>query len=211
MIGVLNLTIAMMLKILFQIAVAINLLSIPIFSVTPGLYITSPISGETIQGIVEIKGSTPEESFSYAELVYAFEGTSEQTWFLMQKFDHPIQDGLFALWDTTTITDGLYRLRLRVFQTNGEVKEIIVERILVSNYSQQQGTRITALPQTTKSDNPASLTTPDVSIQPTSFSPNPASINNNELKTSFVSGLILTDLILGSVTLYLFFRGVSRK
>ena len=103
--------------------------------VTPGLYVTSPQRDTTIAGVVEISGSVPAEGFDYAEVSYAFQESNTTTWFLISRVERVIQDEVLANWDTTTITDGIYQLRLRAYQTDGQFNDVLVNNLSLANYS----------------------------------------------------------------------------
>jgi hypothetical protein len=49
---------------------------------------------------------------------------------------------VLAKWDTTTITDGIYRLKLSVTTTNGTINEVVVEQVTVMNYTHAAATSL---------------------------------------------------------------------
>lgn len=108
-------------------------------TITSGLYITAPTTGEVVEGIVEIRGSVPEEGFLSAEVLYAYAQTGKETWFLIKRLDKVVQDDVLAAWDTTTITDGVYHIKLVVTKVGDRRNEVVVENIQVSNYSRAPG------------------------------------------------------------------------
>ncbi|KAF0112365.1 MAG: hypothetical protein FD147_238 [Chloroflexi bacterium] len=193
-----------------RLIITASLIFRPGILATPGLYILSPTTGQVVQGIVEVKGSIPSHDFSYAELSYSFEGNQNANWFLITRIDQSIQDGLFAFWDTTTITDGAYRLKLAVTQKSGNISEVIVERIQVGNYTHYDAPVLT-LEQPGQNIEPESTPTKADNYEPTEPPENPASINQSDIILSTVSGLILTVLIMGILGVYTFFRRLSRK
>ncbi len=94
--------------------------------------ITSPAADEALRGQVNIIGSTDVPNFVSAQLdfAYASDVISERgengTWFPLQVLTQPVFDSPLYTWDTTSITDGEYILRLRVFTSDGGVQEVTV-------------------------------------------------------------------------------------
>ncbi|MDP3449681.1 MAG: hypothetical protein Q8R87_03795 [Anaerolineaceae bacterium] len=124
------------------------------------------------------------------------------------------------MWDTTTITDGIFRLKISVYRENGSVSEIIVEDIRVGNYTHYDGPATTANAAVVDepfSEGETPLT--DVTIEstavmkplPTDLPKNPAAIGEGDFKLSFISGLTLVVLVLFVLGVYVLFRRVARK
>jgi hypothetical protein len=94
--------------------------------------ITSPAAGDVLRGQVNIIGSTNAPDFVSAELDFAYasdiipEGGSTGTWFPIQTLSQPVFDSPLYTWDTSSITDGDYILRLRVFVADGSFQEVTV-------------------------------------------------------------------------------------
>ncbi len=95
----------------------------------------SPIDGQAVQGKVIIQGNTAIEGFKFAELSFAYSGTPPLTWFLIHTSEQPVTNGILAEWDTSTITDGLYDLQLKVLLENGDVITTNVKKLRVRNYT----------------------------------------------------------------------------
>ncbi len=182
--------------------------------VTPGLYFLSPGEGEVVAGVVEVKGSVPDVNFSYAELSYAFSEGENPTWFLIGRIDQSVHDDLLALWDTTTITDGVYRLKLSVYESGGTVHETVLDNIKVGNYTHYDSSTPTAQSSAGQVTMEEILTvTPTIlaSPEPTMLSVNPASISDGDIKFSLSAGFVLTIIILIVLAVYAFFRQKARK
>ncbi len=90
----------------------------------PNAAIVSPTAGQIVQGSVVIRGSTFMDGFQAYDVDFIYYSIPTQTWFLIQESTAPIQDGILAVWDTTTITDGDYSLRMVVELTNGDRVEV---------------------------------------------------------------------------------------
>ena len=74
-----------------------------------------------LRGQVNIVGSTNAPNFVSAQLDFAYASDFTGTWFPLQTLSQPVFDSPLYTWDTTTITDGDYILRLRVFMTDDSV------------------------------------------------------------------------------------------
>ena len=92
----------------------------------PAVAITSPAPGEALRGQVNIIGSTDVPNFVSAQLDFAYASDETGTWFPIQALSQPVFDSPLYTWDTTSISDGDYVLRLRVFTSDGGVQEATV-------------------------------------------------------------------------------------
>jgi hypothetical protein len=106
------------------------------FAQTPevGPRVQSPGPGSALQGTVAIIGSTNLDGFESAEISFSYTA-NPLTWFLIQQSHTAVKDGTLAVWDTSTIADGTYRLRVLVSLNNGRQQEWIVPDLRVRNYS----------------------------------------------------------------------------
>jgi hypothetical protein len=95
-----------------------------------------PSEGEAIQGVVTIEGSASHPDFNYYELSFTYADVSSQTWFpLSEPSTTPVTSGALGLWDTVSIADGNYNLRLEVFLLDGTSLVAVVEKIRIRNSS----------------------------------------------------------------------------
>lgn len=92
----------------------------------PTVSITSPGPDEPLRGEINIIGSTDVPNFVSAQLDFAYASDETGTWFPLQALSQPVFDSPLYTWDTTSITDGEYILRLRVFTSDGGVQEATV-------------------------------------------------------------------------------------
>ncbi|MDP1779261.1 MAG: hypothetical protein Q8K73_03210 [Anaerolineales bacterium] len=103
--------------------------------------ISSPQTGETVRGQVEIIGDMDVPNFLSAELdfSYAFPNGNgsnpAETWFSIQTFPQPVVGPAIAVWDTTSVTDGDYTLRLRVNLQDGSFQDVFVSGLKIRNVS----------------------------------------------------------------------------
>lgn len=190
----------------FMIFLSLGLVTV----VTPGLYITSPESGSNVNGIVEIRGSIPVENFSTANLYYAYTGQAATNWFLIAEIDTAVQDGLLASWDTTTITDGTYQLKLSVKEANGTINEVVVKDIRVTNYTYSGGTPDPGLSVPTGILEMQEATE-ILSMQPTQIPSNPAATTDDQLKSSLIIGILCAVVFLSLLLIYSAIRGSWKK
>ena len=89
--------------------------------------ITAPTPGQILQGQVSITGTTDMVNFASAELDFAYAYNSTGTWFFIQTLAQPVANSTLAVWDTATIGDGDYILRLRVTSQDGSSQEATVK------------------------------------------------------------------------------------
>ncbi len=73
--------------------------------------------------------------FSSAELLFSYADNPTGTWFLIQSISELPVDGPLAQWDTTTISDGSYTLRLVIRLADGSEIEQSVAGLRVRNYT----------------------------------------------------------------------------
>jgi hypothetical protein len=97
--------------------------------------ITSPVSGMAVQGKVDVHGYIKATNFAGYDLDFSHENETESGWFNISTNDRTPEDGLLGNWDTSSISDGNYQLRLTVRYKDDTKSEIIVEKIRVRNYS----------------------------------------------------------------------------
>ena len=130
--------------------------------------ITSPAPDEVLRGQVTVTGRVDVPSFLSVQLDFAYASNPTNTWFTIQTFSQPLANSTLATWDTTSVTDGDYVLRLRVNFEDGTSQEVTVP-IKIGN---------DALP--TPSPEPSATPEPDTVLIPTPFliaaSPTPTDV-----------------------------------
>lgn len=160
------------------------------------LVITSPAPEDVLRGEVTITGNTDIPNFSFAQLDFAYASDSTGTWFNIQTFSQPVADSTLAAWDTDSITDGEYVLRLRVTIEDGTFQEVMVP-VKVMNDAPLSTPTSFALTPTPESavqiPTPfllaASPTPTDVPRStPTLLPPNPASLGDSQIYMSLGRG-----------------------
>jgi hypothetical protein len=160
--------------------------------------ITSPAPGDVLRGQVSIIGSTDMPNLVSAQLDFSYASTAVETWFPLHALSQPVFDSPLYTWDTTTITDGDYILRLRVFLSDETVQEVTVP-VTVQNDALPTATvtpTSTPEPETVLIPTPfllaASPTPTDVPRPtPTPLPANPASLDSNRILLSLGRGALV--------------------
>jgi hypothetical protein len=160
--------------------------------------ITSPVPGDVLRGQFNIIGSTDIPGFVSAQLDFSYASSEAGTWFPLQTLSQPVFDSPLYTWDTTTISDGEYILRLRVSIADGSVQEMTVP-ITVQNDAVPTPTLApTSTPESVTVEIPtpfllaASPTPTNVPRPtPTSLSENPVSLDSNKILLSLGRGALV--------------------
>ena len=167
------------------------------------LTITSPAADEALRGEVNITGSVNIPNFTVAQLEFAYASNPTNTWFNIRTFSEPVVDSTLAVWDTRTITDGGYLLRLRATLDDGTSQEVTVPVAVLNDVAEITPTAVPPTP------------TPEIAVQiptpfllaasptptevprptPTALPSNPASLGKNEIYGSLGwGGLVMIGL-----------------
>ncbi len=109
------------------------ILALTLFFQDSQVAITAPQPSETLRGQVEIQGQMDTPNFAFAELAFTFASPPGDVWFTIQTFSQPKTDPPLAVWDTTTITDGDYNLRLRVTFQDGTFQDALITDLKILN------------------------------------------------------------------------------
>ena len=157
-------------------------------------------------GQVSVKGSTDVPNFSSAELAFAYASEPTTTWFVIQTSSLPVANDVIAVWDTALISDGDYRLRLRVILLDGSFRDAVV-KVQVRNYTPTP----TASPAVTPTEQPAiqfptamiikasetpeQLATAAVAT-PSPLPENPAGVTAGEIYTVFWRGALGVGIVI---------------
>ncbi len=183
----------------------------------PGIVVASPLPGSALQGSVIISGSTNLPGFQAAEVDFSYEQTGLANWFLIQQSQEPVTAGTLAVWDTSQIADGNYRLRVQVTLLDGRVVEQTITGLRVRNYTLVETSTptqaITAEGKVTQAPARATLTpvvlTSTPLLSPTAFPDNPAQLQPGGLLFNLVMGVAFILSIFFLLGIYLWFKGKS--
>ena len=179
--------------------------------------IHAPQVGQAVQGVVPIIGTTAVEGFQNAELSFAYYTNPTDTWFMLVQSETPIENEVLTEWDTTTISDGDYTLRLIVRLDDGRELKTSVERVRVRNYTViETDTPTPTMPTSTPAPSvtPAPSSTPTITPTQTRTPPpiiitplpaNPAQLSDRVVLTNIGFGVLIA---LGCLTLYSIYLGM---
>jgi hypothetical protein len=162
---------------------------------TSPVVITAPQSGQVLQGSVDITGTSDVPGFQSAEIAFAFASDTSSNWFLIQSSEEPVKNGMLGTWDTTTLTDGIYTLRLRVNLQDGKQIETTVSGLRVRNYTPVETPTLTATP--------ANQPTPQVPTMTSTPYPTPTPLPQNPAALTPIN--VYTSLRLGALCIGGFF------
>ncbi|MBI5871137.1 MAG: DNRLRE domain-containing protein [Actinobacteria bacterium] len=98
----------------------------------PTTAITSPAAGAYVNGTVPVDGTATDTFSFYSYLLEYGAGASPSSWTAIGTTTYtPVTAGLLQNWDTTTVTDGLYTLRLtatdRAYNTSQATRQVNVD------------------------------------------------------------------------------------
>jgi hypothetical protein len=181
--------------------------------------ILAPLPGQALQGIVQIIGNTSLEGLISAELSFAYTNDLKQTWFLISLSDQPVKNGILAQWDTTTLTDGIYDLRLVVTLKDGDQKVSILRGVRVRNYTPIE-TNTPAPPTSTATPLPGHTPTPSQTPLPlptstqlpnTPLPTNPAQLTRLDVTTNLGIGALAVTGFFAVMGLYGLLRSSFRR
>ena len=175
--------------------------------------IQSPVDGDFLQGSVQIIGTATGNGLQTIEISFRYQDSQSQRWFVINKSTTPVVDDIIATWDTSTIADGVYQIRVLAIFENGRELEKIVNNLNVRNY--------TAF-DPIKTENPEVLSTknlqnqivtveatPTLRSSPTPMPPNEMVISQSQFIATAIQGGILGVLFLFVIALFILIR--SRK
>jgi hypothetical protein len=165
---------------------------------TTPLSITSPAPDEILRGEVTITGEIDVPSFLSAQLEFAYASNPTNTWFTIQAFSQPMTESTLAVWNTTSITDGDYVLRLHVNFEDGSFQEVTVP-VKIGN-----DVLPTATPEPSPTPESATILIPTPFLlaasptptdlprpTPSPLPPNPVSLGRNQIYASLGRGALV--------------------
>ena len=184
---------------------------------TPGpVQFSSPLAGQALQGSVPVILDSAGETFQGAELTFTYQVGSADTWFLIYESAEPVSGGELVQWDTTTLTDGEYALRLVLTSPDGSQTTLVVPNLRVRNYTAVE----TGTPVPTNTSAPGDTPVPSSSPTPSStpipatgtpLPPNPAQITNQAIASSLAKGALGAIAALSLLGAYTVLRNALRR
>jgi hypothetical protein len=95
--------------------------------------IAQPADGASVREVVEVIGTATHPQFQRYQLFVAPDPPpSDQSWIFISETNKEQPLGLLGRWDSRSVPDGAYLLRLRVVRIDGQYDDV-VRRIRVSN------------------------------------------------------------------------------
>ncbi len=102
---------------------------------------SAPVSGDTVSGVVLIRGTAVHPEFLRYELAFYQQDNPNADWIVFAEGDQPVSNNTLAVWDTAVgrefgapvFPDGRYQLRLRVVRTDYNYDEYYVTDLVVQN------------------------------------------------------------------------------
>jgi hypothetical protein len=166
----------------------------------PPVAITAPLPGDVLRGTVTITGRVDAPNFQSAQLDFGYASNPADTWFTLRTFSQLVLDATLATWDTLSITDGDYILRLRMTLNDGSFQDVTVP-VSVQNDA----------PLATPTALATSIPVPEIEVQiptpfllaasptptapprptPTPLPTNPVSLNQNAISMSLGRGALV--------------------
>ncbi len=107
----------------------------PTFTALPvNIAILSPVPGNVVSGAVQVLGAATHPQFLQYQLEFGPDPNPGNLWFpATSAVQAPVLNGLLGIWNTTTVQDALYQLRLRVYLRDGSTLTTVVNNIRVQN------------------------------------------------------------------------------
>lgn len=131
--------------------------------------IAQPAPDAAVRGVVQVVGTATHPQFQRYELYYApWPVPSDQAWiFIGDAHSNQQPLGLLGTWDSRSVPDGAYALRVRVVKLDGNYLDSDPRRVLVAN------TRAEPSPTPEATETPETLPTepaaaPTIVVAPTS-------------------------------------------
>ena len=166
--------------------------------------ITAPAAGQVLHGPVAITGLTNVPNFASSEVSFSYASDPTNTWFPISATTQPITNDVLASWDTTTISDGDYVLRLRVTLQDGTFQDVTIP-VQVRNYTALAAPTLTATatipalqiptPILVAVSTPTQVPTLVPHPTPTQLPPNPAELTQVEIYRNLQSGAIAIGIL----------------
>lgn len=94
--------------------------------------ITSPQPFSTLRGVISINGTATHPEFQRYQLYFKSESVPDD-WHFMFEQTNQVTNGLLGTWDTRSVPDGTYALRLRTVRQDGNYDETVANGLLVAN------------------------------------------------------------------------------
>ncbi len=164
-------------------------------TIAPSIFIQSPREGQALQGIEIIDGRIRGEGFLQGKVSFSTSGVDEPTWFfisdILPEGEAGSQISFQIEWDTTSITDGNYNLRIVAEYQDQAAIYALVPNLRIRNYSAVETS--TPIPSDSEGTIDSELSpTPEPTLQntPTLLPENPLIVEQEDLSRTLRISLI---------------------
>jgi hypothetical protein len=202
----LNLQVAMV-KGLFSLIIATFML-MPISAIVPSVELSSPQEGQVLKGTVQLSGTISADGFVSGDVSYAYDNGNSNGWFYIASISQPVANDTFAIWDTSTISDGDYQIKVSVKYSDGQVKDVIIHQLQVRNYTSAQSTP-DLVENSTQAIIYTETETPKPDLIATPFPTNSGSLEISHVEGSLKAGAIVGVCLLILLGIYAFIRWIK--
>lgn len=137
--------------------------------------ISSPQPFSTLRGVISINGTATHPEFQRYQFYFKSESVPDD-WHFMFEQTNQVSNGLLGTWDTRSVPDGTYALRLRVVRQDGNYDETVANGLLVANSRLPD----TPTPTPTPTEDPAAE--PDATATPAA-TPTPVVVEQPQIAT----------------------------
>lgn len=173
------------------------------------IQILTPEPNAGVKGRVVITGYIKTITYTGYDLDFADESNPVPGWYPIASETKIADDGTLGIWDTSTISDGIYSIRLTVYFKDGTTGSAVAQGIRVRNYSPME--TMTPAEENVIAD--GEPTVAPVSLLPSSREAapaerNPAEVSDSSFKTVLTIGLAVGVLV-GALLTKIFSRGQS--
>lgn len=171
--------------------------------------ILSPRAGEGVQGRVVISGYIKASNYQRYDVDFADETNAAPGWYPVGSAEKIADDGTLAIWDTSSISDSNYSLRLTVYLNDGTTSTTTVTGVRVRNYSPMEP--ITPAPdgEAVAEATPTAVSLLPASADAAATAANPAEVSPGRFQLILAGGIVF-GLIAGSILMRLFSRQHTR-
>ena len=121
--------------------------------------ITSPEMNTELRGMVPILGSASIPGFQFYKVEFGI-GPDPSNWAVIGLHDTPVINGQLEVWNTNSVPDGLYTLRLHAVRQDGNYDEFVVRQLIVANTRPTSTPTATAAPTSAMTPTPRPTNTP---------------------------------------------------
>lgn len=171
----------------YSILLLLFVLLIPAHAVAQGgSGISYPPETELLRGTIQIRGTANHPDFWKYELAAASAGT--QNWFNIGVSETPVNNGVLGAWDTRSVSDGPYTIRLRIVKHDGNYDEFLVQRVQVGNAGPPPTPTLSETPTPTITPTPKPPTATPVVLTPEIPTPTPAPTNTPSVDVAVAPG-----------------------